>query len=497
MNLTRILILEEGSFRIAEALVKNMRKTKIICTLGPASRNEKTLEEMLLRGMNVARLNFSHGTHEYHKESIEMFRRVRDRLKLPAAIMLDTKGPEIRIGLFKNDEKVTLVNGQTFTLTTREIEGTANEVTVSYKNLPSELKIGDKLLIDDGKIYLEAETITDTDIVCKVLDGGELSGRKGINIPHIHLNMPYLSEQDQADIRFGIEMDVDFVAASFVRCKEDVIALRKFLDYYGGHNIKIISKIENIEGINNFDEILAHSDGIMVARGDMGVEIEYERLPGIQKKFIRKCYQSGKMVITATQMLESMIHSSTPTRAEITDVANAVFDGTSAVMLSGETAVGEHPALVVKVMAKIARQAEMDAFEMNAYSGICYEGSACEITNAICDAACTTARDVEAKAILAVTKSGHTARRVSKFRPIEPIIAATPEIKTFHQLSLSWGVFPVLARNQSDEESLFRHAIDCAKQIDMVSKGDKVVITAGVPLNQSGTTNLLKVQVVD
>lgn len=474
-----------------------MRKTKIICTLGPASRNEKTLEEMLLRGMNVARLNFSHGTHEYHKESIEMFRRVRDKLKLPAAIMLDTKGPEIRIGLFKNGEKVTLKNGQLFTLTTRSIEGTENEVSVSYKELPSELKVGDRLLIDDGKIYLEAESITDTDIVCRVLDGGELSGRKGINIPHIHLNMPYLSEQDQADIRFGIEMEVDFVAASFVRCKEDVIALRKFLDYYGGHNIKIISKIENIEGINNFDEILEHSDGIMVARGDMGVEIEYERLPGIQKKFIRKCYQSGKMVITATQMLESMIHSSTPTRAEITDVANAVFDGTSAVMLSGETAIGEHPALVVKVMAKIARQAEMDAFEMNAYSGICYEGGACEITNAICDAACTTARDVEAKAIVAVTKSGHTARRVSKFRPIEPIIAATPELKTFHQLSLSWGVFPVLARNQSDEESLFRHAIDCAKQVDMVSRGDKVVITAGVPLNQSGTTNLLKVQVVD
>lgn len=474
-----------------------MRKTKIICTLGPASRNEKTLEEMLLRGMNVARLNFSHGTHEYHKESIEMFRRVRDKLKLPAAIMLDTKGPEIRIGLFKNDEKVTLKTGQLFTLTTRSVEGTENEVSVSYKELPSELKVGDRLLIDDGKIYLEAESITDTDIVCRVLDGGELSGRKGINIPHIHLNMPYLSEQDQADIRFGIEMEVDFVAASFVRCKEDVIALRKFLDYYGGHNIKIISKIENIEGINNFDEILEHSDGIMVARGDMGVEIEYERLPGIQKKFIRKCYQSGKMVITATQMLESMIHSSTPTRAEITDVANAVFDGTSAVMLSGETAIGEHPALVVKVMAKIARQAEMDAFEMNAYSGICYEGSACEITNAICDAACTTARDVEAKAIVAVTKSGHTARRVSKFRPIEPIIAATPELKTFHQLSLSWGVFPVLARNQSDEESLFRHAIDCAKQVDMVSRGDKVVITAGVPLNQSGTTNLLKVQVVD
>lgn len=474
-----------------------MRKTKIICTLGPASRNEKTLEEMLLKGMNIARLNFSHGTHEYHKESIEMFRRVRDKLRLPAAVMLDTKGPEIRVGLFKDGKKVTLENGQTFILTSRDVEGTAEEVSVSYKELPSELKVGDRILIDDGKILLEAVSLTETDIVCKVLDGGELSGRKGINIPRIHLSMPYLSAQDQADIRFGIEMDVDFVAASFVRCKEDVIALRKFMDYYGGHNIKIISKIENIEGINNFDEILKYSDGIMVARGDMGVEIEYEKLPGIQKKFIRKCYQSGKMVITATQMLESMIHSSTPTRAEITDVANAVFDGTSAVMLSGETAIGDHPALVVKVMAKIARQAEKDAFDMDAYSGIRYEGGGCEMTNAICDAACTTARDVEAKAILAVTKSGLAARRVSKFRPVEPIIAATPEIKTFHQLSLSWGVFPVLARNQSDEESLFRHAIDCAKQIDMVSKGDKVVITAGVPLNQSGTTNLLKVQVVD
>lgn len=474
-----------------------MRKTKIICTLGPASRNEEMLEKMLKAGMNVARLNFSHGTHEYHKESIEMFRRVRDNLKIPAAIMLDTKGPEIRIGTFKDDKKIVIENGQIFTLTTNEVEGDESIVSITYKNLPKEIKIGDKILIDDGKVLIRVDSVTDTDIVCKVLDGGEISGRKGINIPNIHLNMPYLSKQDEDDIRFGIEMDVDFVAASFVRSKEDVIALRKFIDYYGGHSIKIISKIENIEGINNFDEILKYSDGIMVARGDMGVEIEYERLPGIQKKFIKKCYQSGKMVITATQMLESMIHSSTPTRAEITDVANAVFDGTSAVMLSGETAIGEHPALVVKVMAKIARQAEKDAFDMNAYSGIHYEEFAPEVTNAICDAACTTARDVKAKAIVAVTRSGHTARRVSKFRPIEPIIAATPVVKTYHQLSLSWGVYPVLARNQHDEESLFRHAMDCAKQIDMVSKNDTVVITAGVPLNQSGTTNLLKVQVVD
>ncbi len=474
-----------------------MRKTKIICTLGPASRNEKTLEKMLLEGMNIARLNFSHGTHEYHRESIEMFRRVRDKLKLPAAIMLDTKGPEIRLGLFKDDMAVELADGQTYVLTSRCIEGDENAASVSYKELPSELKAGDRVLIDDGKVALEVTEVNETDIICKVTVGGRISGRKGINIPHIHLNMPYLSKQDEDDLKFGVEMDVDFIAASFVRCKEDVISIRKFLDYYGGHNIKIIAKIENIEGIDNFDDILKHSDGIMVARGDMGVEIEYERLPGIQKKFIRKCYQSGKMVITATQMLESMIHSSTPTRAEITDVANAVFDGTSAVMLSGETAVGEHPALVVEVMAKIARQAEKDAFEMDAYNGIHYDQGGYEITNAICDAACTTARDVKAKAILAVTKSGHTARRVSKFRPIEPIIAATPELKTFHQLSLSWGVFPVLARNQNNEESLFRHAIDCAKQIDMVNAGDKVVITAGVPLNQSGTTNLLKVQVVE
>ena len=280
-------------------------------------------------------------------------------------------------------------------------------------------------------------------------------------------------------------------------CKEDVIGLRKFLDYHGGHSIKIISKIENIEGVNNFDEILKYSDGIMVARGDMGVEVAFERLPGIQKRFIRKCYQSGKMVITATQMLESMIHSSTPTRAEITDVANAVFDGTSAVMLSGETATGDHPALVVKVMAQIARQAETDAFDMDMYHGIKYDSDTADVTNAICDAAATTARDVHARVIIAVTRSGLTARRVSKFRPAQMIVAATPVLKTFHQLSLSWGVVPVLALNQNSTDDLFVHAIDCAKQIDIVSRGDKVVITAGVPLNVEGTTNLLKVQIVN
>lgn len=472
-----------------------MRKTKIICTLGPACNNEATIEQMLKNGMNVARFNFSHGTHEYHYEMMKMFRAVRDRLKLPAAVMLDTKGPEIRLGTFEGD-KVTVKTCDEFTLTTRSVVGNEREVTISYADLPSQLIPGTKILIDDGKVLLRVKECTETDIICTVEFGGIISNRKSINIPRVHLSMPYMSKQDEEDVIFGIEQNVDFIAASFVRSKEDMITLRKFVNYHGGHNIKLIAKIENNEGVDNFDDILKYSDGIMVARGDMGVEIEYERLPGIQKKFIRKCYQSGKMVITATQMLESMIHSKTPTRAEITDVANAVFDGTSAVMLSGETAAGDHPALVVKVMSKIARQAEADAFDMFAYQGINYDDDYTDVTNAICDAAATTARDIDADAIIAVTKSGFTARRVSKFRPKQPIIAATPELTTFHQLSLSWGVFPVLSLNQTDTDSLFTHAVDCAKQIDLVSAGDKVVITAGVPLNLVGMTNLLKVQIV-
>lgn len=474
---------------------KNIRKTKIVCTMGPASLKEDVLEKMFKAGMNIARFNFSHGTHEYHKNGIEMFRRVRDRMKLPAAVLLDTKGPEIRIGEFESGS-VELKNGQSFILTVEKTVGNCEKVSITYDRLAEEIGVGTRILIDDGRLEMIVESIEGADICCRVVTGGLLSGKKGINIPGVHINMPYISEQDEKDLRFGIEMDVDFVAASFVRSKSDVIALRKLLDYYGGHEIKIIAKIENAEGVENFDEILANCDGIMVARGDMGVEIEFEKLPGIQKKFIRKCYQAGKMVITATQMLETMIHSKTPTRAEITDVANAVFDGTSAVMLSGETAMGDHPAHVVSVMSKIAERAEMDALEMGIYEGVRYDSDYFDLTNAICDAACTTARDIRAKAIIAVTKSGTTARRVSKFRPCEAIVAATPDTKTFHQLSLSWGVSPVLALNQDDTDRLFLHAIDCAKQLDIVSRGDKVVITAGVPLRQSGTTNILKVQEV-
>lgn len=471
-----------------------MKKTKIVCTLGPASADEETLAEMLRAGMDVARLNFSHGTHEGHAEMIGRFRRVRDALKLPAAVLLDTKGPEIRIGKFAGG-RVMLTAGAPFTLTTEDAEGDETRVSVTYKDLPRQLTPGCRLLLDDGRVVLTVNETTETEVRCTVTEGGALSDRKGVNVPHVHLELPYLSEQDEADLRFGVEHGVDFVAASFVRSKEDVIAVRNYLDYYGGHRIKIIAKIENEEGVGNFDEILRHSDGIMVARGDMGVEIAFERLPGLQKKFIRKCYQAGKMVITATQMLESMITSTTPTRAEITDVANAVFDGTSAIMLSGETAAGRNPALVVRVMSRIAEQAERDALELGlSGSADGVENDAEDTTNAICDAACTTARDIGARAIIALTKSGYTARRVSKFRPTQPIIAATPDEKTFHQLALSWGVYPVRALYQADEETMYRHAIDCAKMGGYVRAGDRVVITAGG--RGSVTSNALRLEEV-
>ena len=472
-----------------------MLKTKIVCTLGPASRTEKVMTEMLRAGMNVARLNFSHGTHEYHKEMIETFRAARDKLGVPAAVMLDTKGPEVRLRTFK-DGTATLCEGATFTLTTEDVEGDDTRVSVSYADLTSQLKPGDRVLIDDGRLELRVTDLTETDITCVVVIGGEVSNRKGVNIPGVHLDIPYLSEQDMADLRFGVEMDVDYIAASFVRTADDVIAMRNYLDYYGGHNIRILAKIENAEGIENFESILEAANGIMVARGDMGVEVDYERLPGLQKRFIRRCYQSGKVVITATQMLESMIHNTTPTRAEITDVANAVFDGTSAVMLSGETAMGDHPARVVKVMGRIAAQAEKDAFDIGAYRAIAgHERYTGDATDAICDAACTTARDLNAAAILTVTRSGYTAQHLSKYRPSEPIVAATPDEKTYNQLALCWGVYPIHAIYQPDTNVLVTHAVDCAKRFGYVKAGDRVVVTAG-GTGESGTTDVLKVQVV-
>ncbi len=468
-----------------------MRKTKIICTLGPNSRSEEVIEEMLLNGMNVARLNFSHQTHETHKLTIDNLKAVRKKLKIPAAIMLDTKGPEIRIGMFK-DNSAQLKHGDEFILTARDIVGDNKKVSITYKPLPKKLNVNNIILINDGLIRLRVKEIIGDDIICIVDVGGLLTNKKGINVPGVDLDMPFISKNDEEDLLFGIKEDVDFIAASFVRNGNDVKELRNFLDFHGGRKIKIISKIENTEGVRNFDSILERSDGIMIARGDMGVEIPFEHLPGLQKQLIEKCVQHGKTVITATQMLESMIHNNTPTRAEITDIANAVFDGTSAIMLSGETAIGDHPALVVSVMSKIAEQAEKDAFEMGIYENIRFSTDKNDITNAICDAACTTAKDIGANAIIAVTNSGHTARRVAKFRPKVNIIGTTPNDKTFHQLSIVWGVYPIQSIYQEDLHEMYAHAIACAKMHEQVNDGDRVVITSGT----NGTTDLLKVKTI-
>lgn len=473
-----------------------MRRTKIVCTLGPASSDAEIIRQMLMAGMDVARVNFSHGEHESHGRTIDNFRAVRDALGKPASVMLDTKGPEIRTGNFK-DKKVMLEEGQTFTLTTKDVEGDNTICSITYKMLPSELKKGDTVLIDDGKIRMTVNETNDTDIICTVHNGGPVSNHKGINVPKVHLHMDFLSPVDKSDILFGIEKNVDYVAASFVRSAADVRDLRNFLDANGGREIKIISKIENLEGIDNFEEILALSDGIMVARGDMGVEVEFERLPGIQKRFIKRCQQSGKICITATQMLESMISNPVPTRAEITDVANAVFDGTSAVMLSGESAMGQYPVEAVKAMAKISRQAEHDDPRfVPGNDNIWHEMDASDTTNAVGHAACTLAKDIRAAAIMAITKTGYTATRMAKFRPSTRIIAATPHDKTFHQLALVWGIHPVMVENLQNVDVLIYRCMEESRKEGLLSRGDKVVISAGVPLDVPGNTNMIRVESV-
>ena len=473
-----------------------MKKTKIVCTLGPASSSEAVLEKMILAGMNVARLNFSHGDHEAHRKTIERFRKVRDNLGLPAAVLLDTKGPEIRLGLFENDS-VILENGQTFTLTPDDIMGNIERCSITYKKLATQVGAGTNILIDDGRVSLKVTELKGKDVVCKVTHGGKISNRKGVNVPKTHLDLEYLSPDDKKDLLFGIEMDVDYIAASFVRTAEDVIDLRNFLNNNGGQKIKIISKIENIEGIENFSRILKHSNGIMVARGDMGVEVNYAKLPGLQKKLIRECRKAGKLVITATQMLESMVASPTPTRAEITDVANAVFDGTSAVMLSGESAMGKYPVETVKVMAKILKQAEKDAFAEGLYKATEYELDTKDVSSAIGHAACHASEDLKAKAILAITTSGNTAERMAKFRPVTPIVAPTPTTKTYHQLALSWGIYPVLTTYTSDWDDLFKEAIDGTKKMGLIKERDTIVVTAGLPLHTTGATNMVRVETVD
>jgi len=470
-----------------------MKKTKIICTMGPACENEAVLEKMILAGMNVARLNFSHGVHADHKKRIDMIKRVRERLGVPVAIMLDTKGPEYRIGTFENG-KIMLEDGDKFVFTTEECAGNGKKVSVSYKKLPSELSAGDTILLNNGLLeFLVAET-TETEIFTEVVIGGELSDRKSMSFPGKMLHQEYLSERDKEDILFGIENDVDFIACSFVSIKEDVQKVRDFVRANGGEKIDLIAKIENRSGVDNIESIIDASDGIMVARGDMGVEIPYEQLPAIQKHMITTCRYRGKRVITATEMLESMITKPRPTRAEISDVANAVYDGTSAVMLSGETAAGIYPVEAVKAMAKIVEQTEKDIDYIHRFRTS--EFKIANETDAISHAACELSIDLDAKLMVVCSRSEKTARMVSRFRSPKIIIGLTTDEKAWRQLALSWAVYPVMSEEFQSTDVLFYHATRVAKETGLAGKGDAIVITGGTTNGSSGNTSLIKYEIL-
>jgi pyruvate kinase len=468
-----------------------MRKTKIICTIGPASESEEKLKELILAGMNVARFNFSHGDYEEHKLKFEKAVKVAKELGMPLATMQDTKGPEIRLRDFEGG-KVFLESGSTFRLTTEEVMGTASRATITYKNLKNDVSVGKTVLIDDGLIELTVKAIEDTDIVCEVVNGGYVSNHKGINVPGVQLSMPYLSEVDRNDILFGIKMGYDFLALSFVRCADDVLTVRKLIDENKGR-MRIISKIENMQGIDNIDEIIEVSDGIMVARGDMGVEIPMEEVPVLQKKLIKKAVAAGKIVITATQMLDSMMKNPRPTRAETTDVANAIYDGTTAIMLSGESAAGAYPIESVNTMNRIALRAEQDIGYDSRFrkrDRLWQDNE--DISMAISHACCTTAMDLNAKAIITVTMSGTTAATISKFQPGRVIIGCTVDEVVYRQMSLFFGVQPLLIEKQDDAEKLFDEAIKASLDAGLIEKGDRVVLTAGVPLGISGKTNTIR-----
>lgn len=470
-----------------------MKRTKIVCTLGPASETKEVLEKLVSSGMNVARLNFSHGSHEEHKKKIDLIKEIRREKGEPIALLLDTKGPEVRIKQFQEGE-IELTEGESFALTTKDIKGDKERVAVTFDNLPNELKVGNIVLIDDGLIQLKVEKIEGTEIYCIVENGGTLKNNKSINLPDVNINLPAITEKDKKDIEFGIREKMDFIAASFVRKAEDVLEIRKVLEANNASGIQIISKIENREGVNNIDEIIDISDGIMVARGDLGVEIPPEEVPLVQKMIIRKCNKVGKPVITATQMLDSMIRNPRPTRAEVTDVANAIFDGTDAIMLSGETAAGKYPVESVQTMYRIASKTEhsLNYKEMLGKFGI----EEVSVTNSISHATCTTAQELEASAIITATSSGYTARMVSKYRPYSSIIAFTPNKEVVRRLALVWGVYPVLVCNYSNTDELFEESTKKALEKGLVQSGDLVVITAGIPVGIAGTTNLIKVQTV-
>ena len=470
-----------------------MRKTKIICTIGPASDTEEVLSRMCRAGMNVARLNFSHGTHAEHKEKFELIKQVREKLSLPIAIMLDTKGPEYRIKTFK-DKKITLAEGDEFTFTTEDIEGDQTRVSVTYKNLVEELNVGDRILLSNGLVIFEVAELLGTEVKCKVIAGGVLSDRKSMNFPNKILGQEYLSEADRADLLFGIKNGVDFVAASFVSCEADIRAVREFLDENGGKDIDVIAKIENRAGVDNIEEICKVADGIMVARGDLGVEIPFVEVPTVQKYLIKKCRLLGKRVITATEMLESMIHNPRPTRAEISDVANAVYDGSSAIMLSGETAAGAYPIEAVRYMSEIAEFTERGIDYKNWFRTT--EFTMRNNADAVSHATCAMAIDVSAKCIVVNSRSGATARMVSRFRCPVDIVGITTDERAWRKLNLSWGVTPVLSEEFDSMEVMFYHALKRAKDVQRLSPGDNVVLTGGQIGGLPGNTNTIKVEVV-
>jgi len=468
-----------------------MRKTKIVCTLGPATESFQNIKNLIKAGMNVARFNMSHGTYEEHRAKIENVKKAREELDTPISLLLDTKGPEIRIKTFEKG-KICLCDGDKFTLDVADAPGTKDRISVSYKNLSDSVKCGDQILLNDGNIELKACDVKKGCIVCETVHGGELSDQKSINLPNTVIDMPYMSEIDKQDLLFGIAEDVDYIALSFVRSGNDVKNVRDFLRVNGGEKIQLISKIENRQGVDNIDGILEMSDGIMVARGDMGVEIPFEELPSIQKMLIRKCYQMGKRVITATQMLESMINNPRPTRAEISDVANAIYDGTSATMLSGETAVGKFPFETVKAMSKIAEKTESSIDFKQKFKNL--DVTIKSITDAVSHSAVAAAYDLKAQAIITVTQSGYTARKVSRFRPDCVIIGATTDKKVYNQLALNWGVVPVMSKNQTTSDELFSHSVICAKSTGMVKDGDLVVIVGSTKVGSSGLTNTLRIE---
>ena len=470
-----------------------MRKTKIICTLGPSTDKDGVLRELIANGMNVARFNFSHGSHEEHKGRLDLLKSLREELGKPVAALLDTKGPEIRLKDFKNGTEM-LEAGQTFTLTTRDVEGTKEICSITYKDLPQDVAPGGTIMLDDGLIKLQIQTVNDTDIVCTVLNNGKIKNKKGVNVPGVHLSMPYMSQRDKDDIIFGIEQGFDFIAASFVRTAQDVYEIRNLLNEYDS-NIRIIAKIENREGVNNIDSILAAADAVMVARGDLGVEIDFTELPGIQKTIIDRSFSFGKPIVTATQMLDSMIVNPRPTRAEISDVANAIYDGTSAIMLSGETAAGAYPVEALKTMSAIAERTEQEGFHLRGRMMDSNPGKI-SVSDATAHAACLTARDVNAAAIVTVSESGTTARLLSKYRPQQPIIACVMREQVQRQLSLSWGITPLMMSLAHSTDELIEMSTALAKENGYLHNGELAVVTAGVPVGVSGTTNMIKIHMV-